>query len=152
MQTATTSAAIETLNDLVAIHNDRIAGYENAIDELKNENSDLKPLFENLIDESRKIRVDLAGEVRSLGGEVETGTTFGGKLYRAWMDVKTVFTGKDRHAVLANCERGEDAAQDAYKSALKEDLPGYIRTMLETQQRTLKNAHDQIRNLRDASK
>jgi len=40
----------------------------------------------------------------------------------------TVFTGHDGHAVLANCEAGEDAAKKAYRTALEhEDLPAYIR-------------------------
>lgn len=154
MQATTTSKeTIEVLNDLVTINNDRIVGYERALEETQPEDSDLKALFTSMIDESRKIRIDLAGEVQALGGEFESGTTASGKLYRAWMDVKAVFTGHDRHAVLANCERGEDAAQDAYRDALSENnLPNYIRTMLESQKSMLRASHDRIKALRDASK
>jgi uncharacterized protein (TIGR02284 family) len=148
----TTTETIEILNDLVEINNDRIVGYERALEETKSGDADLKALFTAMIDESRKIRVDLAGEVQALGGEFEAGTTTGGKLYRAWMDVKAVFTGSDRHTILSNCEYGEDAAQKAYKDALKEDLPGYIRTTLEAQKQMLKASHDKIKALRDASK
>ena len=137
----------------MTINNDRIVGYERALEETKPSDADLKKLFTSMIDESRKIRIDLAGEVQALGGEFEAGTTVSGKLYRAWMDVKAVFTGHDRHAVLANCERGEDAAQNAYKDALEENhLPNYIRTMLESQKQILRASHDRIRVLRDASK
>jgi len=154
MQTTTTSKeTIEVLNDLVTINNDRIVGYERALEETKPEDADLKHLFTSMIDESRKIRVDLAGEVQALGGEFEAGTTASGKLYRAWMDVKAVFTGHSRHAVLANCERGEDAAQNAYKEALEENtLPNYIRTTLESQKQILRASHDRIKALRDAAK
>jgi uncharacterized protein (TIGR02284 family) len=155
MQTTTTTSkeTIEVLNDLVTINNDRIVGYERALEETKPADADLKNLFTSMIDESRKIRIDLAGEVQALGGEFEAGTTASGKLYRAWMDVKAVFTGHDRHTVLANCERGEDAAQDAYKDALSENkLPNYISTMLETQRQILKASHDRIKALRDVSK
>jgi uncharacterized protein (TIGR02284 family) len=154
MQTTTTSKeTIEVLNDLVTINNDRIVGYERALEETNTQDADLKILFTSMIDESRKIRIDLAGEVQALGGEFEAGTTTSGKLYRAWMDVKAVFTGHDRHAVLTNCERGEDAAQDAYKDALSENnVPGYIRTMLEAQKQILKASHDRIKALRDVSK
>ena len=151
--TATSTATIEILNDLVVINNDRIVGYERALEETRAADTDVKALFTKMIDESRKIRVDLAGEVQALGGEFETGTTASGKLYRAWMDVKAVFTGHDRHTVLANCERGEDAAQNAYKEALTDNkLPGYIRTMLEAQQQMLRASHDKVKALRDASK
>jgi len=151
--TTTTKETIEILNDLVAINNDRITGYERALDETREKDGDLKTLFTSMIDESRKIRLDLATEVQSLGGEYDRGTTASGKLYRAWMDVKAVFTGHDRHTVLANCERGEDAAQRAYKEALQENnLPAYIRTLIETQKQTLKASHDKVKALRDATK
>lgn len=152
-ETTTTPETIEVLNDLVAINNDRIAGYEKAIDELEASDSELKSLFTSMIDESRKIKLALASEVQSLGGEYDRGTTASGKIYRAWMDVKAVFTGHDRHTILANCEGGEDAAQSAYKEALSDNnLPAYIRTMLDEQKQILRSSHDQIKALRDATK
>jgi len=151
--TTTTKETIEVLNDLVAINNDRIAGYEKALEETRETDSDLTVLFALMIDESRKLRLSLADEVQTLGGEYDRGTTASGKLYRAWMDVKAVFTGHDRHTVLANCERGEDAAQKAYKDALNENnVPAYIRTMLTEQKQTLRASHDKIKTLRDAAK
>ena len=152
-ETTTTPETIEVLNDLVAINNDRIAGYEKAIDEVEASDSDLKSLFTSMIDESRKIKLALVNEVQSLGGEYDRGTTASGKIYRAWMDVKAVFTGHDRHTILANCEGGEDAAQSAYKEALSDNnLPAYVRTMLEEQKQILRASHDEIKALRDATK
>ena len=149
----TTTETIEVLNDLVQINNDRIVGYRRAIHETKPEDEDLKILFTGMIGESHDIKVELASEVQALGGEVENSTTNSGKIYRAWMDVKALFTGHDRHTVLANCEAGEDAAQKAYNSALDtEELPAYVREMLTTQQQVLKSSHDKIRALRDLEK
>jgi uncharacterized protein (TIGR02284 family) len=146
----TTTETIEVLNDLVQINNDRITGYERAAKELEAKDADLKSLFMSMIDESRTIKLALANEVQVLGGEVDNGTTNSGKIYRAWMDVKAVFTGHDRHAVLANCEGGEDAAQRAYNEALdSDDLPKYIRQLLTEQQSTLKASHNKIKALRD---
>ena len=137
---------IEILNDLVEINNDRIVGYEKAIRELKEEDEDLKVLFLNMIDESRQARLDLGNEVQVLGGVMEQGTTASGKIYRAWMDVRALFSGHDRHSVLANCHKGEDAAQGAYKSALESDsLPSHLREMIENQQQILKASHDEIK-------
>lgn len=149
----TTQETIEVLNDLVAINNDRIAGYERALKELRDEDSDLVSLFTNMIEESHDIRNELGTEVQANGGEMETGTTNSGKIYRAWMDVKAAFTGNSRHAVLANCEAGEDAAQKAYNSALETDgLPEYVRQILIEQKQTLRASHDKIKALRDSSK
>jgi uncharacterized protein (TIGR02284 family) len=141
---------IEVLNDLVMINNDRIAGYERAIKELKDNDDDLKTLFDQMIVESQKIKSDLAHEIQVLHGDVEKGSTQMGKIYRAWMDVKAVFTGENRHTVLSNCEAGEDAAQDAYKKALETDrLPSFLRELLNSQKSTLRESHDEIRDLRN---
>ena len=141
---------IEVLNDLVMINNDRIAGYQHAIRELKQNDSDLKSLFDQMIVESQQIKSDLAHEIQVLHGDVESGSTEMGKIYRAWMDVKAIFTGENRHSVLSNCEAGEDAAQKAYKKALETDrLPGFLRELLTRQQETLRQSHDEIRDLRN---
>ena len=158
MQT-TTSETISTLNDLVLINNDRIAGYEKALEELRSRDdkgaadSDLISLFETMITDSREFRNELGKEVQVAGGEMAEGTMASGKIYRAWMDIKALFSGKDRHAILSSCETGEDAAQRAYKSALgEEDISADVRNIISSQQVQLKRAHDEIKALRDASK
>ncbi|AMQ00812.1 Aldehyde dehydrogenase [Pedobacter cryoconitis] len=140
----------ETLNDLIQINNDRIAGYEKAIQELSPEDSDLKDLFVKMVAESHKNKLALASAVQGTGTEMETGTTTSGKIYRAWMDVKAVFTGHDRKTILNNCEAGEDAAQRAYKSALEEEgLSADTRSLITEQKSELRASHDQIKGLRD---
>lgn len=146
-------AIVEILNDLIEIQNDRITGYDRAIKESTAENADLKELFEHMIRESHDYKMALATEVLVLKGETAEGTTNSGKIYRVWMDVKAVFTGHDRHAILANCEQGEDAAQAAYKTALAdEDLPQFLHDLVAEQQAKLKFSHDKIKMLRDMQK
>lgn len=141
---------IEVLNDLIQIHNDRIAGYEKALKELKPKDNYLKEYFLKYIDQSRNIKIELGAEVQPLGGSMDNSTTTSGKIYRAWMDIKAVFTGNDVHEILSNCEYGEDAAQQAYMNALDEtDLPQYIRPLLLKQQRILLDAHNQVKSLRN---
>lgn len=148
METRTISA--EVLNDLIQINNDRIAGYERAMKELRPEDSDLKSLFTRMIGESHRYKMALVTEVQALGEEAEEGTTNSGKIYRAWMDVKAVFTGHDRETVLSNCEFGEDAAQKAYKMALEEDISSDIRNLISDQKAALRQSHDEIKRLRDS--
>ena len=76
----TSKEAIEILNDLIQINNDRIKGYERAIEELKDDNDDLKTLFAVFIDQSRQNVMVLGKEVQGFGGEMATGTTGGEKL------------------------------------------------------------------------
>jgi uncharacterized protein (TIGR02284 family) len=140
----------EILNDLIQINNDRIAGYEKAIDELKSDDSDLKPVFLEMIKQSHKLKANLVQEVQVIGEEAESGTTTSGKIYRAWMDVKAIFTGQDRETVLNNCEFGEDAAQKAYQMALEEDtLNANLRALVSEQKFDLRGSHDEIKSLRD---
>ncbi|RZL44980.1 MAG: PA2169 family four-helix-bundle protein [Pedobacter sp.] len=149
METRTANA--EILNDLIQINNDRVAGYEKAIEELKSEDADLKTLFVKMIGESHTYKMALATEVQALGEEIEEGTTNSGKIYRAWMDVKAVFTGHDRKTVLSNCEFGEDAAQKAYKMALQDEgLSENLRTLITDQKASLRTSHDEIKALRDS--
>ncbi len=149
----TTSETAEILNDLIQINNDRIVGYERALKELKDDDDDLKTLFEGFIDESRQNKMALGTEVEVAGEDMDEGTTASGKIYRAWMDVKNAFTGNTRHQILASCEFGEDAAQKAYTTAMESDnLPAYLKEMIAEQQKKLKEAHDEVKALRDATK
>lgn len=151
---ATNEKLTEVLNDLIEINNDRITGYEKAVEETKDIDVDLQAIFKKMADESRKYKAELTQAVSRLGGEPATGTTNSGKIYRAWMDVKATFTGHSRQAVLENCEFGEDAAQKAYKMALASDaeIDAETRQMITSQQSSLKNSHDIIKKYRDAQK
>lgn len=151
---ATNEKLEEVLNDLIEINNDRITGYEKAIDEAKDIDVDLKAIFSKMADESRKYKAELTNAVTSLGGDPATGTTNSGKIYRVWMDVKATFTGHDRKTVLENCEFGEDAAQKAYKLALASDaeMDAETRQLITSQQASLKTSHDLIKKYRDAHK
>ena len=145
-------AITDVLNDLVKINNDRIAGYERAINEAKDLDVDLKAMFEGMIRESSQYKQELTTKIRNHGGNVESGTTASGKIYRAWMDVKATFSGSTRKAILENCEFGEDAAQRAYESAMTSDteMDADVRQLIAEQQSALKNSHDLIKKYRDA--
>ena len=138
----------ETVNDLIRINNDRVTGYSKAATQAKDQ--DLQSLFSQLAQQSRQ----LANELRSCIGynekEVVDETTTAGKIYRTWMDVKATFGGDSRKSVLASCEFGEDAAQKAYKDALEDkELSPDVRSTIENQKRTLREAHDKIKMMRD---
>lgn len=151
MVTKENEHAAEIINDLIKINNDRIAGYDRAIQEARDADADLKELFQRMKQESMQYKQELSGLVTQYGEEPAEGTRTDGKIYRAWMDVKATFSGNSRKSVLENCEFGEDAAQKAYTNALAEDdLPVDVRNILMTQKGKLKESHDKIRQMRDA--
>jgi uncharacterized protein (TIGR02284 family) len=57
---------------------------------------------------------------------------------------------RDEHAVLAECERGEDYAVSQYLQALEEsELPPSVLAVVREQYVAIKAAHDHVRGLRD---
>ncbi len=140
----------EVLNDLIKINNDRIKGYEKAAKETNDKDADLRAVFTDMAAESRGYASEL--EQYLTRGEDSPGddATVSGSIYRAWMDVKALFTGKDRKAILASCEYGEDAAQKAYETALKETgLSTDVRQLITEQKARLRKSHDTIKRMRD---
>jgi len=146
--------AIDILNDLLRINNDRVVGYEKAREELKEEDADLGSLFQRYVTESRQYAQELTQEIDRLGGEPAEGTTNSGKVYRVWMDLKATVTGHDRKTVLNNAEFGEDAAQKAYDTALNADVnyDPSLRDLIVRQKAALKVGHDEVKRLRDVEK
>ncbi|WP_316813535.1 PA2169 family four-helix-bundle protein [Pedobacter heparinus] len=141
------------LNELTEINNDRADGFQKALADIKDENIDLKGIFQEYSTQSRKFSQELVALVAGLGGEAETGNSVAGTLHRAWIDVKSLFGGDDRESILNEAERGEDAAKAAYKLALERgELSGEALSTVSRQAEDIKAAHDAIKALRDAAR
>ncbi len=143
--------SIDVLNKLIEINNDRIEGYETASKET--EETELKTLFTQLAQTSQECNGELIDEVNQLGGDPVEGTKTSGKFFRAWMDVKSALTGKDRKAILNSCEYGEDVAVNTYKKVLEnntDDLTEDQLAMVEEQHDMIKADHDMVKSLRDS--
>jgi uncharacterized protein (TIGR02284 family) len=149
-----TKKVIEVLNDLIKINIDRITGYEKAVNDLDASEVMLKTLFNQVSEDSDDIKGQLTEKVVALGGEPADHRTVPGTIYQAWMDVKATFSGHDTGSTLDACEFGEDAAQRAYKQAIKasEEFPADIKHMITSQKNLLKMSHDLIKTQRDQHK
>jgi uncharacterized protein (TIGR02284 family) len=148
----TTEKSIEVLNDLIEINNDRVKGFEKAIEDLKDGDPELRAIFEKLKSDSRNNSAELSSAVNQAGGEAETSASASGAIHRAWIDVKATFGGSDRKSILEECERGEDAIKKAYRTALEPDseLAPEFTEMVVRQQQGINASHDQIKLLRDS--
>jgi len=140
-------STVSTLNGLIAICKDGETGFKEAADNVKRE--DLKGLFVQLSAQRSNFITDLQSLVDSLGGDPADSGHISAALHRAWINVKGAFTGMDDAAALAECERGEDSAKTAYKDALQEDLPDFVRETVQNQHYSILAAHDRIKALRD---
>ena len=140
---------ISTLNDLLQTTNDGGDGFRICAQNVRS--TALKAVFETAALRCDEGAMELKTKIRGLGGQPTEGGSTSGSLRRAWTNLKASIVGMDDHAVLAECERGEDAAKGAYEAALRKDLPADVRTIVERQYRGVRENHDRVRNLRNAA-
>jgi uncharacterized protein (TIGR02284 family) len=142
---------ISTVNGLIETLKDGQEGFRQASEGV--ENSELKSLFSKYSLQRSKFAGELQNEVITLGeNNPENTSSAAGAVHRAWINLKSAITSGDDHAVLAECERGEDSAVKEYKKALDEEslsLP--VRATISRQYMEVQSAHDRIRELRDAA-
>ncbi|HYD79040.1 MAG TPA: PA2169 family four-helix-bundle protein [Paucimonas sp.] len=138
---------ISTLNDLIETCKDGEAGFRSCAAEIRD--TQTKSFLESRAQTCAAAAGELQGLVISYGGDPETGSSLSGALHRRWIDIKSAVTGHDDHAILAECERGEDIAVKSYRNALEKVLPAEVRNVVERQYQGVLRNHDQVKALRD---
>lgn len=142
---ASTEQAVSTLNNLIETCRDGQEGFKTAAEGVNN--PELRELFHEYSRQRAGFVGELEDEVRRLGGEPDATGSVTASLHRGWMGLKAALTGGDEASILAECERGEDAAMSNYRAAFNVDLPANVRQMAERQFAGIKEAHNKIRNL-----
>ena len=139
------------LNNLIETLKDGQEGFKQAAESVRN--PALKSLFSEYSQQRSRFATSLQAEARKLGEEKpETSSSATGALHRGWINLKSAITGGDEHAILAECERGEDSAVEEYKKALDDSLSPSAQELVSRQFAEIKAAHDRIRSLRNAIK
>src|SRR5947207_11644845 len=143
---------ISTINNLIETLKDEQEGFKQAAEAVKD--PQLKSLFNQYSQQRSRFATELQNQAKSLGeAEPEKTSSAAGVMHRAWINLKSAVTTGDDHAILAECERGEDSAVNEYKKAVEEkELSSPIRETISRQYADVKSAHDHIRELRDAAK
>lgn len=142
------SAVVSTLNRLIETCRDGQEGFRTAAGHAQGR--ELKELFHALSLQRAGFAGELQDEVRRLGGEPADSGSLAASVHRGWMDLKSAVAGDDR-AVLAECERGDEAALSAYGDALDSDLPASVRAVVERQFAEVRKARDKVRELSSAA-
>jgi uncharacterized protein (TIGR02284 family) len=142
------SSTIDNLNHLIAICKAGEAGFRDAADDVSV--PELKELFNRLARQRAEFAAELQFCVQGLGDKPRDSSTAAGKLHRGWIGLKSALSKNDAHAVLAECERGEDEAVAAYRKVLADaPLDSAHRLLVSKQSAAVQAAHDEVRDLRD---
>lgn len=142
---------ISTLDELIETLKDGQQGFKQAADGVSDPK--LKSLFRDYSEQRSRFVTALQTEARKFGEDKpEDDSSAAGALHRGWINLKSAVTGGDEHAILAECERGEDSAVEKFQKAVEDDLPPALQEIVSRQYEEIKAAHDQIRDLRDAFK
>ncbi len=140
---------VSVVHHLIERAKDGEKGYRTASQDVHEE--DLKSLFRQYAVQRDSMITELQDQLHRFGKTDNESGSIEGTVHRAWLDLSSAIVARDRKRILSECERGEDYAVAAYEKALKADLPQELKTIVEKQYQLVKEAHDNIRSLRDAS-
>ena len=141
---------ISTINDLIETLKDGQEGFRQAAEAV--EDPELKSLFHEYSLQRYRFAGELQSEALRLGEtKPEDSSSAAGAMHRTWINLKSAIAKRDNHAILAECERGEDSAVKEYQEAMEdEDLTAPVREIISRQYTEVKSAHDRVKQLRDA--
>jgi uncharacterized protein (TIGR02284 family) len=141
----------EVIDNLIETLKDGQQGFKEAAEGVKD--PQLKSLFSDYSRQRARFLVELRGKAQSPDQrEPDVSGSAAGALHRGWINLKSVLSKGDDHAILAECERGEDSAVEEYQKALNNGLSAPVREIVSRQYTEIKATHDRIRDMRDATK
>ncbi|MDZ4716796.1 MAG: PA2169 family four-helix-bundle protein [Cytophagales bacterium] len=137
---------IHVLNKLLNITRGRVGGYRKAAEEETEAN--LKSAYRSMVAAGNKNASELVHEITKSGGTADPGPTQADTdTYIAWMDFKSIFTGKDRQSVLSSGKYGEEASEQAFFDVIDcKEISADIRQLIRNQQSGLATSYALIRS------
>ena len=139
------------LHDIFEKNVDAQKGYDNAAENA--ESYDLGFFFQNKSKERESFNKELLKEIRVHYGEPDKSGSATGVMHRAWMDIKSFFSGNNDESMLEECIRGDTAAAKEYEEILEnEDLPMTIATIIRDQNMRIQADLNKIKSLEDLEK
>lgn len=140
---------ISTLNDLIETCKDGQEGFRLASEAVTND-EDLKTFLFSCSLQRSKFAGELQAELKTLGeADPAESSTVKSALHRGWINLRQAITGGDDHAILAECERGEDLAVAAYRKAVNSGLSDPLREIVQRQFQEVLATHNTVRDMRD---
>jgi len=137
------------IDGLIQTCRDGQEGFRTAAENV--EDAPMKQFFNKFSMQRAQFTGELQTAAHALGeSDPENSSSVAGALHRGWINLKGAIAGKDTHAILAECERGEDSAVKSFKEVLELELPANLRAVVQGQYVAIQTAHDEVKALRDA--
>lgn len=149
-KTTLSDKVIAELQNLIQINIDSSRGFNEAAEQI--EDPAIADLFRTLGTERSAFAAELQTYVAFNYEEPQDDGSVAAALHRAWIDIRSMISGGDNYAILAEAERGEDQIKEAYEKTLKETAGSAMNDVLQQQYAQVKAGHDQVRDLRNAYK
>lgn len=142
--------AAERVNDLITFLYDGSKGFQLASENVKN--STFKTGLANFARQRENFIAELKPLVATRGERPDDSGSTMGAVHRGWLNLRNSLTTGD-HAILSECERGEDSAVEKYRDLIESaKVTPQFRTVLQRQYDEVKRAHDTVRAWRDSTK
>ena len=141
---------LAVLNHLLETCRDGERGYRFAAQHATD--PEVLEIFTTLAVQRVNFAEELAPHVRRLGGQANTSGTTAGAIHRGWMNLKDALSNQPDDMLLAEAERGERAAIDAYAGALDGMLPPTVTDIVERQHTTIRGAYARLLEIANARK
>jgi uncharacterized protein (TIGR02284 family) len=135
-----------TLNGLIETCKDGEQGFRQAAEKVQDPS--LRSLFTRYSTQRAEYARNLQQLVTTLGDSPAESGHVAATLHRGWIGLKSALSKNEDKAIIDECEAGEDAAIEAYKAAIANQLPANIDQVVRTQYAGVQAAHETIRNLK----
>lgn len=137
--------------DLLETLVDGQEGFEKGAQKLADsDQAELAATFRRYSAQRQQFADELRELAREYGDAVDSSGSVAATFHRGWMAIKDAVSGSDPSGVLDAAEQGEDHAVEEYTSALAQELSPTLRTAVERQATAIREAHDDVRRLRDS--
>ncbi|PLP99513.1 PA2169 family four-helix-bundle protein [Cupriavidus pauculus] len=112
------------------------------------DNAEMRSILTRTAETCRNSVTELQAMVSNLGAVPRDRGTMGGTMHRGWMEVMHIIAPHNDDAVLQLCEREEEAARREYRSALTNNMPEEVRSVLLRHYEGLQKHHQSIHAMR----
>ncbi len=138
----------DQLEEILEKNRDAEKGYKKAAD--NTDDANLQRYFTKKAKDRAQFNTELHRQMATEYDDFDGDGSFTGDIHRAWMDIKSFFSGDDGEAMLEESIRGDKAAVEEYKDILDDNnLPVSIAKLIRKQKGDIESDLSQNKSIED---